>query len=108
MDANLKRWNTTLLSTKFKNGTDYCKVDLLDWINIKINVGDKKGGAIKNEKYKISYDTILVIGGVKYANKYLSSDKFLIQKNKLLFKVYTNGLLDTTIAMTIHLNKLKK
>jgi hypothetical protein len=101
VEANLKRWNTTLLSAEFKNGTDYCKVDLLDSINIEINVGDKKGGTIINEKYKISHDTIIVIGGVKHANKYLNSDKFLIQKNKLLFKVNTNGLFDTTIAMTI-------
>jgi hypothetical protein len=41
VEENLKRWNNTLLSAEYRNGTDFCKVEILDSINIEINVGDK-------------------------------------------------------------------
>lgn len=101
VEANLKRFNKTLLSAEYREGTNYCRVELLDSINIEINVGDKSGSTIINEEYRISNDTIIVIGGIKHF-----SNKFLIQKNKLLYKIDKNGSLDLNTAMTIKFNKL--
>ncbi|MCC6700761.1 MAG: hypothetical protein IT221_04510 [Fluviicola sp.] len=105
---NLKRWNNTLLSAEYRNGSDFCKVDLLDSVTIEINVGDKTGSTILTEKYKLNHDTIIVIGGVKHASKYLNSNKFLIQENKLLFKLAPNGLFDTKTTMAIKFNEIKR
>ncbi len=107
VEENLKRWDNTLLSAEYRTGTDYCKVELLDSVNIIINVGDKYGGTILNEEYKILNDTIVVIGKIDHARKYLNSNKFLIQGNKLLFKLNPYGLYDTITAMTIKFNKIK-
>ena len=41
VEENLKRWNNTLLSAEYRNGTDFCKVEILDSINIEINVGKR-------------------------------------------------------------------
>jgi hypothetical protein len=106
IEENLKRWNNTILSAEYINGTDYCKVDLLDSFNIEINVGDKSGGTILNKEYKISNDTILIIGGIKHASRYLNSDKFLINQRKLLFKIDSFGRFDTITTMTVKFNKL--
>jgi hypothetical protein len=107
VEENLKRWKNTLLSAEYRNGTDYCELDLLDSVNIEINVGDKSGGVILNEEYKILNDTIVVIGGITNANKYLTSDKFLIKEKKLLFKIDSHGIFDTLTAMNIKFNKFK-
>jgi hypothetical protein len=107
VEENLKRWKNTLLSAEYRNGTDYCELDLLDSVNIEINVGDKTGGVILNEEYKILNDTIVVIGGITNANKYLTSDKFLIKEKKLLFKIDSHGIFDTLTAMNIKFNKFK-
>jgi len=107
VEENLKRWNNTLLSADFRDGTDYCKVDLLDSTKIEINVGDKFGGTILNQEYKLSEDTIIVIGGIKHASEYLNSEKFLIQNNKLLFKINKAGSFDTATVMNIKFNKIK-
>jgi hypothetical protein len=107
VEANVKRWNNTLLSAEYRNGTDYCEVDLLDSTNIVINVGNDAGGLILNEEYKMSKDTIVIVGGMEHAQDYLSSNKFLIQNNKLLFKKNSAGAFDTTTVMTIKFNKLK-
>jgi hypothetical protein len=101
VEANLKRFNKTLLSAEYREGTNYCRVELLDSINIEINVGDKSGSTIINEEYRIYNDTIIVIGGIKHF-----SNKFLIQKNKLLYKIDKNGSLDLNTVMTIKFNKL--
>ena len=101
VEANLKRFNKTLLSAEYREGTNYCRVELLDSINIEINVGDKSGSTIINEEYRIYNDTIIVIGGIKHF-----SNKFLIQKNKLLYKIDKNGSLDSNTEMTIKFNKL--
>jgi hypothetical protein len=108
VEENVKRWTNTILCAEYINGTDYCKVNLLDAINIEINVGDKYGGVILNEQYKIIKDTIEVITGVKYASKYLSSNQFIIQNTKLLFKANNKYALDTLQAMTIKFNKIKQ
>ena len=107
VEENLKRWNNTILSAEYRNGTDYCEVNLLDSLNIEINVGDKSGGSILNEEYRIVEDTIIVIGGIKHANKYLNSNKFLIKSGKLLFKVDNSGSFDTSTAMTLKFDKTK-
>lgn len=92
---NMKRWEKMILSAEYRNGTDYCKVNLLDSVNIEVSVGDKFGGTFLYEKYKIEGDTIVVIGGIKHASKYLNSDKFLIKDSKLLFKLGNKGAYDT-------------
>ena len=107
VEENLKRWNNTLLSAEYRNGTDFCKVEILDSINIEINVGNKYGQIILNQEYKMSNDTIVVIGGTKHASKYLNSDKFLIQKNNLLFNIDSRGNFDSVTKMTIKFNKIK-
>lgn len=107
VEENLKRWNNTLLSAEYRNGTDYCKVELLDSVNILISVGDKSGGTIVNETYKISKDSIILIDVIKPKNRYLNPKKFLIHLNKLLFKIDARGMFDTTTAMDIKFNKIK-
>jgi hypothetical protein len=107
VEENLKRWNNTLLSAEYRNGTDYCQVDLLDSVNVEINIGGKSGGVILNEEYKIFNDTIVVTGGVEHARKYLNSNKFIIKDNKLLFKLDPYGSYDTITTMTIKFNKIK-
>lgn len=105
---NVKRWNNTILSAEYRNGTDYCNVDLLDSVNIQINTGNSSSGVILDKEYKISGDTIIIVGGIEDAAKYINSDKFLIQKNKLLYKIKSPGNFDTIQAMTIKFNKIKK
>jgi hypothetical protein len=67
----------------------------------------RDGQIILNQEYKISNDTIVVIGGTKHASKYLNSDKFLIQKNNLLFNIDSRGNFDSVTKMTIKFNKIK-
>lgn len=108
IEENLNRWHNTLLSAEYRNGTDYCKVDLLDSVNIEINVGDKTGGTILTEEYKLLNDTIVVIEKIDFAKKYLNCYKFLIQNNKLLFKLNPYGSYDTITTMTIKFNRIKR
>src|SRR5207244_4420954 len=44
VEENVRRWNNTLLSAEYRQGTNYCKVDLVDSTIMEINVGDKTGG----------------------------------------------------------------
>lgn len=104
---NVKRWNNTLLSAEYRNGTDYCNVDLLDSVNIQINTGNNSTGIILDKEYKISGDTILVIGLIDDAGKYINSDKFLIRKDKLLYKIDSHGNFDSIQVMKIKFNKIK-
>ncbi len=107
VEETLKRWNNILFSAEFREGLDYCMINLLDSTKIEISVGDESGGTFLNEEYEILEDTIVVIGGIKHASKYLKSNKFLIQDSKLLFKIDSTGNFDTTTVMTITLNKIK-
>lgn len=107
VEENLKRWDNTLLSAEFSNGTDYCKVDLLDSVNIEINVGDNSSFIILNEEYYMLNDTIVVTGGIEHAKQYLNTNKFLIKDDKLLFKLDPYGSYDTTTTMTIKFNTIE-
>ena len=68
--SNLERWDKMLLKAEYRNGTDHCKINILDSVNIEINVGDAAGGTIMTEAYKLSGDTITIIDGLKHADKY--------------------------------------
>lgn len=105
---NVKRWNNTLLSAEYRNGTDYCDINLLDSVNIQINTGNNSFGVILDKEYKLSGDTIIIVGGIEDAEKLLNSDKLLIRKNKLLYKIKSPGNFDTIQAMTIKFNKIKR
>lgn len=105
---NVKLWNNTLLSAEYRNGTDYCNVNLLDSINIQINTGNNSTGIILEKEYKVSGDTILVRGLVDDGGKYINSDKLLIRNNKLLYKIDSHGNYDSIKAMTIKFNNLKR
>ncbi|KFF22667.1 hypothetical protein [Chryseobacterium vrystaatense] len=105
---NVKRWNNTLLSAEYRNGTDYFNIDLLDSINIEINTGNNSSGVILDKEYKLSGDTIIIVGGIEEAAKYIDSDKLLIRKNKLLYKIKSPGNFDTIQTMTIKFNKIKR
>lgn len=105
---NVKRWNNTLLSAEYRNGMDHCNVDLLDSVNIQINTGNSSSGIILDKEYKISGDTILIVGGMEDGAKYINTDKFVIRKNKLFYKIDSHGNFDTIRAMTIKFNNLKK
>lgn len=104
---SVKRMNNILLSAEYRIGADYCKVDILDSLNIEINVGDQAGGIVTYKNYKIFNDTIEVIGGLEQVWQYLNTNKFLIQHNKLLFKLNLDGSYDTTTTMKIKFNKIK-
>lgn len=105
---NMRRLNNTLLSAEYRNGTDYCKIDLLDSVNIQINTGNNSSGVIVDKEYKLSGDTIIIVGGIEDAAKFLNSDKLLIRKNKLLYKIDAHGDFDTIQAMTIKFNTIKR
>lgn len=106
--ANLERWDKMLLKAEYRNGTDYCKINLLDSINIEINVGDAAGGIILTEDYKLSGDTIIIIEGIKYAEKYINSSEMVIQNDRILYLKDSAGNFDTTQTMKVKFNKLKK
>lgn len=101
MEEKISQGHNILLFAEYRNGTDYCTIDLLDSVNIKINVGNKSGGVVLNEAYQISNDTIVLTGGIKHAGEYLNSDKFLIRSRALLFKIDSHGNFDTTATLTI-------
>jgi len=105
---NVKRWNNTLLSAEYRNGTNHCKVDLLDSVNIEIIAGNNSSYVILDKEYKLSGDTIIILGGVEDAEKFLSSERLLIRKNKLLYKIKSSGNFDTIQAMTIKFNTIKR
>ena len=107
VEENVRRWNNTLLSAEYRQGTDYCKVDLVDSTKMEINVGDKTGGTFVTANYKISGDTIINLDGIKHVTQYLNSDRFIIDTNKIFYKLDDTGVFDTSTAMTIRFNKLK-
>ena len=107
-EESIDRWNKTIFSAEYSNGENYCKVDLLDTTKIEISVGNKLDATILNEEYKLVKDTIIVIGGIKQAGKYLNSNKFLLKGNKLLYKIDPAGCFDTTAFMTVKVNKMKQ
>lgn len=106
--ANIERWDKMLLKAEYRNGTDYCEINLLDSSNIEINIGDASGGTILTEDYKLSGDTIIIIGGIKHANKYINSSEMVIQNNRILYLKDSKGNFDTTQTMKVKFNKLKK
>lgn len=105
--ANLERWDKMLLEAEYRNGTDFCNIKLLDSLNIEINVGDAAGGTIMTEDYKLSGDTIIIIHGIKHADKYINSSKMIIQNDRILYLIDNNGNFDTTQTMKVKFNKLK-
>ena len=107
-EENRQRWENMLLFAEYRNGTDYCVIEVLDSSNIDISVGDKSGGTILNKKYKLSNDSVIVMGGIGHAGKYLNSDKFLIRGNKLMFKLDSQGEFDTVTTLAIRFNKIKQ
>jgi hypothetical protein len=105
---NVERWNNMLLSAAYRQETDYCKVDLIDSTKMEINVGDKTGGTFVTVDYTISGDTIINLDGIAHVTQYLNSDRFIIDSNRIFYRLDKIGKFDTTIAMTIHFNKLKR
>jgi hypothetical protein len=103
----VKRWNSILLTAEYRNGTDYCELNLLDSANLEINIGDSYGGSIVNKQYLIIKDTIKVIGGLSEIEKYNIVDNLLIRGNKLLFRLSPNQNYDTTVTMVIKSQKIK-
>lgn len=69
-----------LLSAEYRNGTDHYKIDLLDSVNIQISTGDYSSYVILDKEYKLSGDTIIIVGGVEGTAKFLSSDWLLIKE----------------------------
>jgi hypothetical protein len=106
--ANLERWNNMLLKAEYRNGTDYCKINILDSVSIEISVGDAAGGTIMTEEYKLSGDTINIIDGIKHADKYINSPEMVIQNDRILYLKDSDGNFDTTQTMKVKFNKLKK
>lgn len=106
--ANLERWDKMLFEAEYRDGTDYCKINLLDSVNIEINVGDAAGGTIMTKDYKLSGDTIIIIDGIKHADKYINSSKMIIQNERILYLKDSNGNFDTSQTMKVKFNKLKK
>jgi hypothetical protein len=106
--ANLERWDKMLLEAEYRNGTDYCKINILDSISIEINVGDAAGGTILTEEYKLSGDTITIIDGIKHVDKYINSSEMVIQNDRILYLKGSDGNFDTTQTMKVKFNKLKK
>ena len=104
--ANIERWDKMLLEAEYRNGTDYCKINLLDSVNIEINVGDAVGGVILTEKYYLSDDTIIIIDGIKHADKYINSSKMIIQNDRILYLIDDKGNFDTIQTMKVKFNKL--
>lgn len=105
---NVKRLDKTLLSAEYRNGKEYCIVNILDSVKIQIIVGDNASLMVLDKKYKSSGDTLFVVGGNKGADKYINSDQFLIHNNKLLYKTDSHGHFDTIHAMKIKFNKIKR
>lgn len=108
VEENLKRWENTILKAEYKGDSNFCEVELLDSSNIQINVGDKKGYSILELKYKFSKDTIIVDEGIKHANQYLNSKKFIIKNDKILFLTDSIGNFDTIKTLKIKFNKMEK
>ncbi len=107
VESSFKRLNGILLSAEYRKGTDYCKIDLLDSINIEINVGDSYGGSISNKEYKINKDTIEIIGGVTEVEKYNFSNRLLIHDDKIFYRLVDNNIYDTAVSMQIKTKKIK-
>lgn len=107
MEANRERWDRMLLEAEFRRGADYCTIILLDSVNIQINAGDSAGGIILTEKYKMHEDTVVIIEGLKHADKYINSDTLVIQENRILYLKDQNGNFDTAQTLNLKFNKLK-
>ncbi|CAD0005588.1 MULTISPECIES: hypothetical protein [Flavobacterium] len=108
---NLKRENNKILSAEYRNGTDYCKIDLLDKANIEINVGNSKTGIILNEKYHISGDTIIIEkNSNEFINEdlkeYMNTDKFIIADKQILFEVDKNNQYNKSKVMEVKFNEI--
>jgi len=107
IEENLKRWNNMLLSAEYRNGTDYCTIELLDSVNIDISVGDKTGGVYLNERYQLSGDTIFVQEEIAPEREYLKFNKFLIDGDRVYFLLDSNGNFDTTKSMDVSVSRLR-
>jgi hypothetical protein len=105
--ANLERWDKMLLEAEYRDGTNYCKINLLDSVNIEINVGDAAGGTIMTKVYKLSGDTIIIMGEIKHTDKYINSSEMIIQNDKILYLKDNIGYFDTIQTMKVKFNKLK-
>jgi len=106
--ANLERWDKMLLEAEFSDGTNYFKINLLDSVNIEIDAGDAAKSIFRTERYKISGDTIIIIGGIKHPDKYINASELVIQKDRVLYLKYPNGAFDTVQTLNLKFNKLKK
>ena len=60
------------------------------------------------EKYRMSGDTIIIIEGLKHADKYINSAEMVIQGNQILYLKDKSGGFDTTQTMKVKFNKLKE
>lgn len=109
-----KQRDRILLSAAYKKDADYCKVDLVDSVNIAISVADSIGEVVLMKTYRITGDTIIILGGIssisKYINpeKFLISEKFLIKGKKIFYLLNRKGEYDSTRTMDIAFNKIKK
>jgi hypothetical protein len=104
---NEKHADSKIFSAEYKEGRDYFKVYLTDSVNIQIYIGDQKGDTVINERYRLVNDTIVVVGGIKIANKYFNSDKFIIKDKKVLYRLDNSRFFDTTYFMTVKVNRIK-
>lgn len=102
---NLNRNKNMILEASYRNGTDYCRINLLDSINIEINTGNKFGSVILNETYTSIGDTIIINGAIEDLKKYSIQNKLLIQKKKILFRLDSLGKYDSTISMNVIFKK---
>lgn len=106
-EASKQYFDSILLSAEYRNGTDYFTIDLLDSNSIKIGAGDRFGGVIIEPQYRIAGDTITVLEDNRPINKYINSDKFLIEENKVYYILDNHKQFDTTQYMIVKFNKLK-
>ena len=106
--SNLERWEKILLEAEYRDGPDYCKIILLDSVNIEINVGDASVWIIVTETYKLVGDTIIIVDGIKQVDKYLNSPEMIIQNDRILYLKDSTGNFDVTKTMKVKSNKLKQ
>jgi hypothetical protein len=108
-EANRQRWKNMLLSAEYRNGTDYCVVEVEDSVNMFISAGDKAGGIMLTPKYRVSGDTIIMAEGTTlHAGKHLNSDRLLVKGDKLLYLTDRNGNFDSSRVMKVKFNKLNQ
>ncbi len=113
VEANVKREKSKLLSAEFRDGTDYCEINLMNKQTIEISTGNNATGIVIFERYHVSGDTIIIEKDPnKFADEdlreYINTYKFLIAGNQIFFELNADKQYNKSKAMVIKFNKLEK